>query len=75
VGSVFVNTFTDNGTWSYRCRLHSGMTGSVQVSAAGVDSPSVTISNNQFTPASVHVKTGSYVKWTLSQGTHTVSRP
>lgn len=73
--NLFVRTFTEEGTWGYRCTLHLGMNGSVQVSAAGADSPSVSITNNQFTPAAVHVKTGSYVKWTTNQGIHNVTRP
>lgn len=77
VGQVFVFTFADSGTFTYRCVPHTaqGMTGTVVVSAAGQDSPVVNITNNVFTPATVNVRTGSYVKWTNSQGVHTVTRP
>jgi len=74
-GNVFVFTFADDGSFNYRCTIHAGMTGTVVVSAAGADSPVVNITNNVFTPSSVNVKTGSYVKWTESAGTHTVTRP
>jgi len=73
--NVFVFTFADNGSFNYRCTIHAGMTGTVVVSAAGVDSPVVNVTSNQFTPSTVTVKTGSYVKWTNTQGVHTVTRP
>lgn len=74
-GVVFVHTFTNNGDWAYRCKRHSGMTGVVRVSSAGVDSPSVAIGNNTFSPNLVIVKPGSYVKWTSNATLHTVTRP
>ena len=76
---VFVHTFTTDGTYDYRCTLHAsmGMTGQVVVSAAGADSPNVTINSHTFGPATVNVKTGSYVKWVNggAAGTHNVTRP
>ena len=77
---VYVRTFAageTGGPWSYRCTIHAGMTGSVTVTAAGVDSPVVTmIGGNQFSPNSVDVKPGGYVKWVNNGGmTHTVTRP
>lgn len=73
--NVFVFTFPDSGSFGYRCTLHAGMNGTVVVSSAGVDSPVVNVTNNQFTPSPVNVKTGSYVKWTNTQGMHNVTRP
>ena len=73
--NVFVFTFPDSGSFGYRCTIHTGMNGTVVVSSAGLDSPVVNVTNNVFTPATVNVKTGSYVKWTNTQGVHTVTRP
>ena len=72
--SIFVHRFNTVGSFGYRCRIHSVMTGTVDVAASGVDSPTVRISNNQFTPAVVSVKTGSYVKWANIGAPHTVTR-
>ena len=74
-GQLFVHTFATAGSFGYRCRIHSGMAASVTVAPAGVDSPLVTITNNQFNPNPVTVKTGSYVRWLNQGSTHTVSRP
>ena len=73
-GAVFVHTFSTAGSFSYRCRIHSVMTGVVNVAASGVDSPNVSITNNAFGAAPT-VKTGSYVKWVNNGSTHTVTRP
>lgn len=73
--NTFVRTFADSGTFGYRCTIHAGMTASVRVSAAGADSPLVTITNFSFSPDPVDVRTGSYVKWVNTQGQHTVTRP
>lgn len=72
---VFVYTFTSAGSFNYRCIPHPGMVGVVNVSAAGQDSPVVTAANMVFAPETVHVRTGSYVKWWNTQGVHTVTRP
>ena len=76
--STFVFTFTTEGSFGYRCTLHPGMNGTVVVSTTGVDSPLVTIRSapNVFDPATVNVKTNSYVRW-VNSGTmnHTVTRP
>ncbi len=74
----FVFTFTTDGSFGYRCTIHSGMTGTVNVSSAGTDSPLVTVGSggNVFSPATVSVRTGSYVRWVNSSGIlHTVTRP
>jgi plastocyanin len=73
--NVFVFTFPDSGSFGYRCTIHAGMNGTVVVSSAGADSPVVNVTSNAFTPNPVNVKTGSYVKWTNTQGVHTVTRP
>ena len=77
--NLFVHTFNTNGTVTYRCRLHAGMTGSVTVVAApaGADSPTVNIGpGNAFNPPTVTVKNGSYVKWVATTTTdHTVTTP
>lgn len=76
-GDLFVFTFPANGTFGYRCGVHgASMSGTVVVSAAGQDSPSVAVGQpgNNFAPSTVQLKTGSYVKWVWSSGTHTVTR-
>src|SRR5262249_33265526 len=74
-GAGFVHRFNTAGSFGYRCRIHSNMTGTVNVTAAGGDSVPVAISDFKFTPAAVTVKTGGYVKWTNGGSTRTVSRP
>jgi len=76
-------TFTDVGTWGYRCIVHGslGMTGTVIVDPASTDSSlSVTVGSppNMFSPASVTIKPGGKVTWVLAAGAplnHTVTRP
>src|SRR5215813_5274985 len=63
-GAVFVHRFNTAGSFGYRCRIHSNMTGTVNVTATGSDSVPVAMPGLNFTPASVTVKTGGYVKWT-----------
>jgi plastocyanin len=79
-GTPFTHTFNTAGTFGYRCKFHSavGMTGTVTVDDnAANTTASVTVGQggSVFTPASVTVKTGGTVTWTLSAGTHTVTRP
>jgi plastocyanin len=76
--NLFVFTFTQDGTFAYRCKNHAVMTGNVMVSAAGSDSPAVHVATGgalTFNPATVNVKTGSYVRWIFDSGGHTVTRP
>lgn len=76
-GDLFVFTFPTDGTFSYRCGVHGVMmSGTVVVSAAGLDSPTVNVgaSGNNFAPTTVNLKTGSYVRWVWASGNHTVTR-
>jgi plastocyanin len=73
--NIFVHRFNTAGSFGYRCRFHSGMAGTVNVAASGVDSPLVQIQNNFFNPSAVTVKTGGYVKWVDIGTTHSVTRP
>lgn len=76
-------TFTDAGTWDYKCTPHqgSGMTGTVVVSAGSAnDSALVTVGPSNsltFSPSSVTIKTGGTVRWVnaSSMTIHTVTRP
>ncbi len=79
-GGVFVHTFNTSGTYRYHCSFHgtqtSGMFGDVVVSAAGGDSPLVVTPSLNFSPQTVNVKPGGYVKWMNNTATpHTVTRP
>jgi len=61
-------TFANAGSFGYHCITHRnmGMTGTVQVDAAGADSIVVQLgANNGFTfaPATAHIKPGGYVRW------------
>lgn len=76
-GDKFVFTFPADGTFNYHCGVHGvGMSGTVVVSAAGLDSPLVNVgaSGNNFSPTTVNLKTGSYVRWVWASGNHTVTR-
>ena len=78
-GATFVHTFNTVGSFSYRCRIHSGMGGTVQVAAAGSDSAVITILAANVFPAptvgSFPIKTGGYVRWINNGVNHTVTRP
>ena len=79
-GTPFTHTFNTAGTYGYRCIYHGGspynMTGTVIVDPASANtSACVSVANFSLTPTSVTVKPGSIVTWTLSSGTHTVTRP
>ncbi len=71
----FVRTFPTAGTVNYHCRFHvsMGMTGAVTVVAGAADSVVVTASGTSFTPSSVSVRPGGYVRWSVTGGTHTVT--
>jgi len=76
--SVFVHTFTTEGTFDYFCSLHgsstSGMRGTIHVATGMPESTEVNVSDNQFTPSTAHVRPGGYVKWFATGGNHTVTR-
>src|SRR5438105_3412106 len=58
--------FSQVGSWDYRCRFHSSMTGTVVVtSTAPTDSAFVAVggSSNQFTPQLVTIHQGGKVHW------------
>ena len=79
-GTPFTHTFNTAGTYGYRCVFHGGapyyMTGTVVVDGASLNtSASVNVTNFTFSPASVTVKPGSTVTWTLGSGMHSVTRP
>jgi plastocyanin len=73
----YTRTFgTTPGSYGYRCKFHSGMSGTVVVNASGVDSAHVDIKDNFFDPASVTVKPGGKVNWE-NKGVvnHSATRP
>ena len=74
-GGVFVHTFNTAGSFGYRCTIHSGMAGTVNVSVGAGDSAFVEIRNNFFTPTPASVKPGGKVRWLNAGSTHTVTRP
>lgn len=75
-GSQFAHTFTNTGSFAYRCKIHSGMTGTVTVVASGgSDTVTVTTPGMTFSPSTVTLNTGGTVTWDISGTTHTVTRP
>src|SRR5207247_10227811 len=56
--SVFVHTFTTLGSFSYRCRIHGGMSGTITVTSGGADSVTVSIAGIAFGAPSSAVKLG-----------------
>lgn len=76
--SVFVHTFTTEGTWEYYCSIHgspgSGMSGTIHVATGMPESTEVNVADNQFIPNAAHVRPGGYVKWFATGGNHTVTR-
>lgn len=75
-GGTFEHRFFNDGTYPYHCTFHNGMTGSVTVSAAATDTVAAVgmTAGNQFTPATVTIKTGGKVTWTNGSGiNHTVT--
>ena len=73
-GVSFAHTFPNAGSTPYFCQLHpTQMTGTVNVSAAAAaDSVVVAVANFSFTPSTVSIKPGGYVRWTFSS-THTAT--
>ena len=76
-GTSHQRTFTEVGTWNYTCTSHAGMNGTITVGASGVDSQVVNlIAGNQFSPPTVSLKTGGYIRWVNTSSTlnHTSTR-
>ncbi len=75
--------FSTAGSWDYHCIVHQaqGMEGTVVVDAnSGADSAVVTVGAGNaltFTPATVVIKPGGYVRWinASTMTNHTVTRP
>src|SRR5262245_32010135 len=79
VGQSATLTFTNAGSFGYHCIPHQsmGMTGTVQVDAAGADSMVVQIGATglNFTPVIAHIKPGGRVRWVNASNftNHTVT--
>lgn len=79
-GTSIERTFTEVGTWNYRCTPHNsqGMQGTVTVSAMSTnDSALVQVGPGGllvFDPASVTIKAGGKVRWVAGSPGHTVTR-
>jgi plastocyanin len=71
----FDHVFSSAGTVGYHCTFHvsMGMVGTVVVATGGADAVTVTASGMAFSPASVTIKPGGTVHWTIAGGTHTVT--
>jgi len=73
----FLHVFATAETVGYHCNFHRsmGMVGTVRVAAGAADSVLVTASGATFTftPATVTIKPGGYVRWSVASGTHTVT--
>jgi plastocyanin len=76
--SVFVHTFNTAGSFSYRCRFHGSMTGTISVASAGADSFTLSIMNLAFASPPGALKVGGRVRWENNETnviTHSVTRP
>ena len=74
--STFVHVFSTAGSFGYRCRIHGGMAGTINVTTGAADSAVVSIGNNFFNPTPVSIKPGGYARWvSTTTTTHTVTRP
>jgi plastocyanin len=71
----FDHVFASAGTFKYHCTFHvsMGMVGTVVVAMGGADAATVTASGMTFSPASVTIRPGGTVHWTIADGTHTVT--
>ncbi|NOT34661.1 MAG: hypothetical protein HOP12_10900 [Candidatus Eisenbacteria bacterium] len=59
----YEHTFATNGAFPYHCNIHSFMTASVTVAAAGADSALVNISGSAFSQPNVTIRTNGKVRW------------
>lgn len=83
VGTVHTQTFSEAGTFNYRCIPHEsgGMTGTVVVDAgSSVDSVFVQVGSGagfSFTPQTATIKVGGSIRWAnvSAMTNHTVTRP
>jgi plastocyanin len=73
--AAFVHTFPTAGAVGYHCVFHAsmGMVGTVNVTAQAADSAVVVAAGTSFTPSTVDIKPGGYVRWNVTSGTHTVT--
>ena len=74
-GAIFQHTFSTVGSFPYHCIHHSGMTGTVVVSASAPSSlVDVSITSNSAPFPAASVKPGGIVRWTNNTAaTHTVT--
>lgn len=74
-GATYQHRFAASGTFNYHCLYHSGMTGSVVVSADAPDTlVQIGITGMSFPGAPTQVKTGGRVAWTNNSDLlHTVT--
>lgn len=73
-GGTFVHTFPTAGSFIYRCRIHSTMSGTISVTAGAADSALVSIGPMSF-GAAAPIRPGGYVRWQNGGVVHTVTRP
>lgn len=73
--ATFVHTFANAGTVGYHCNFHvsMGMSGTVTIAAGEADSAVVAASGTSFTPPSVRIRPGGFVRWNVAGGPHTVT--
>jgi plastocyanin len=84
-GQSFQHTFaTANPSgYCYHCTIHStscgnGMSGTIKVDDTSTTDSIVVMlggGSNVFNPVTTTIKTGGYVRWVNSGGTHNVTRP
>lgn len=73
-GSTFMYTFPLAGTFTYFCRFHNGMVGTVIVANGEPANESVNIVAGAFDPPTIRIRPGGTVTWTNSDtDDHTVT--
>lgn len=79
-GGVYQHAFADSGAFSYHCALHPCMAhGTVTVASGGLDSAIVNITSpgggcqGAYSPLSVSVRRGGFVRWVNQSVIHTVT--